>query len=146
MKSAMPIIEREIERTGKERRTLGVIVIGTVYGDVHDIGKTMVSTLLTADGFDVHDLGVNITADQFVEEIKRHKADVLALSALLTTTAPEQRKVIELLRQEGLRDKIKIMVGGGAITEAFAENIGADGYDPTAPGAARLARCLLGKE
>ena len=146
MKSAMPIIEEEIRRTGKERQTLGIIVIGTVYGDVHDIGKTMVSTLLTADGFAVHDLGVNITADQFVEEVKKHKADILAMSALLTTTAPEQRKVIETLDKEGLRDKVKIMVGGGAISEAFAESIGADGYDPTAPGAVKLARSLLGKQ
>jgi corrinoid protein of di/trimethylamine methyltransferase len=145
MKSAVPILEAEIEKTGKKRQTLGVVVIGTVFGDIHDIGKTMVATLLAAEGFAVHDLGVNVTAAQFVAGIKKHHADILAMSALLTTTAPEQRKVIETLKSEGLRDMVKIMVGGGALTPDFAESIGADGYDPTAAGAAKLARSLLQK-
>jgi corrinoid protein of di/trimethylamine methyltransferase len=145
MKKAMPIIEEEISRSGKEQRTLGVVVIGTVRGDLHDIGKTMVATMLTAEGFTVHDLGIDVPAEQFVVGTKEHKADILAMSALLTTTAPEQRKVIEMLAAQGLRDRVKVMVGGGAITENFAESVGADGYDPTAPGAAKLARKLLGK-
>lgn len=145
MSAATPIIEEEIKRRGTERQSLGSVVIGTVYGDLHSIGKTMVAALLAAEGFEVHDLGIDIPAEQFVGAVKKHEADILAMSALLTTTAPEQRKVIDALREEGIRDKVKIMVGGGAITPAFAETIGADGYDPTAPGAAKLARQLVGK-
>ena len=121
------------------------MVIGTVYGDIHSIGKTMVATLLQAEGFTVHDVGINVTAEQFVEAVRAHKPDVLAMSALMTMTSPEQRKVIENLKEQGLRDSVKIMVGGGAITQEFADTIGADGYDPTAPGAAKLARTLVGK-
>jgi len=145
MTSATPIIEEEIKRRGITRESLGTIVIGTVYGDIHTIGKTMVATLLTAGGFVVNDLGINVTSERFVEGIKKYKADILAMSALMTMTAPEQRKVIEILKKEGLRDKVKIMVGGGAITQEFANSIGADGYDPTAPGAVKLARKLIGK-
>jgi len=145
MSSAVPIIEKEIERTGARRESLGIIVAGTVFGDIHSIGKTMVCTLLTAEGFKVHDLGINIKAEQFLEAIKKYNANILAMSALMTMTASEQRKVIEYLKKENLRDKIKIMIGGGAITEEFAKDIGADGYDPTAPGAVRLARELVRK-
>jgi len=145
LQAAMPIIEEEIKRTGAKRESLGTVVAGTVFGDIHSIGKTMVCTLLTAEGFKVHDLGVNIKAEQFVEAIDKYNADILAMSALMTMTAPEQKKVIERLKKEGLRDKVKIMVGGGAITEDFAREIGADGYDPTAPGAVKLARKLIGK-
>jgi len=145
MTSATPIIEEEMKRRGTTRESLGIVVIGTVYGDIHTIGKTMVATLLTAEGFVVNDLGINVTSERFVEGIKKYKADILAMSALMTMTAPEQRKVIETLKKEELRDKVKIMVGGGAITQEFANSIGADGYDPTAPGAVKLARRLIGK-
>ena len=145
MSTATPIIEEEVTRRGKKRESLGTVVVGTVYGDIHSIGKTMVAALLAAEGFEVHDLGINITAEGFVEAVRAYKADILAMSALLTTTAPEQRKVIGALKKEGLREEVKIMVGGGAITAAFAESIGADGYDPTAPGASKLARRLVGK-
>jgi len=145
MTSATPIIEKEIKRRGITRESLGTVVIGTVYGDIHTIGKTMVATLLIAEGFVVNDLGINVTSERFVEGVKKYKADILAMSALMTMTAPEQRKIIETLKKEELRDKVKIMVGGGAITEEFANSIGADGYDPTAPGAVKLARRLIGK-
>ena len=145
MQSAMSILEEEIKRRGLEIKGLGTVVIGTVYGDIHDIGKTMVSTLLTAGGFTVHDLGINIPANEFVEAVKKHRPDILAMSSLLTTTALEQGKVIETLKEHGLRAKIKIMVGGGAITEEFAKEIGADGYEATAPGAVVLAKRLVGK-
>ena len=145
MEAATPIIEEEINRIDAKRDSLGTIVIGTVYGDIHTIGKTMVATLLTADGFVVNDLGINVSAEGFVMGIKRYHADILAMSALMTTTAPEQRKVMEILKNEGLRDEVKIMVGGGAITQEFANSIGADGYDPTAPGAVSLARRLAGR-
>ena len=145
MTSATPIIEEEMKRRGTTRESLGIVVIGTVYGDIHTIGKTMVATLLTAEGFVVNDLGINVTSERLVEGIKKYKADILAMSALMTMTAPEQRKVIETLKKEELRDKVKIMVGGGAITQEFANSIGADGYDPTAPGAVKLAKRLIGK-
>jgi methanogenic corrinoid protein MtbC1 len=145
MTAATPIIEEEIKRKGSERESLGIIVLGTVFGDIHSIGKTMVGTLFTAEGFKVIDLGVNIKAEQFLESVEEHNADILAMSALMTMTAPEQGKVIKSLKQNGLRDKVKIMVGGGAMTDEFAKHIGADGYDPTAPGAVKLARELIGK-
>lgn len=144
MLAATPILEAEITRSGSRRQSLGTVVIGTVYGDLHNIGKAMVATLLTAEGFRVEDLGINVTAEQFVRAVKEYQADILAMSALMTTTISQQRQVIELLREEGLRENVRIMVGGGGVTQEFANQIGADGYDPTAPGAAKLARRLLG--
>ena len=145
MSAATPIVEEEIRRVGADTQSTGSVVIGTVYGDIHTIGKTMVATLLQAEGFTVHDIGINVTAEQFVDSVRKYKPNILAMSALMTMTAPEQRKVIESLRAQGLRDGVKIMVGGGALTQEFADTIGADGYDPTAPGAAKLARKLVGK-
>jgi len=145
MSAATPIIEEEIKRVGAKRESLGTVVIGTVYGDIHTIGKTMVATLLQADGFIVNDLGINVTTEGFLEGINKYKADILAMSSLMTTTASEQRKVIEILKKEGIRDRVRVMVGGGAITQEFADSIGADGYDPTAPGAVKLARRLIGE-
>jgi corrinoid protein of di/trimethylamine methyltransferase len=144
MQSVMPVLENEISKSGKERDILGKVVLGTVLGDLHSIGKTMVGTLLSANGFKVYDLGIDVKSDKFIEAVIQYKPDVLAMSALLTTTAYEQKNVIEILKKKGLRNKIKIMVGGGAITEDFAKSIGADGYDPTAPGAVTLAKKLLG--
>jgi methanogenic corrinoid protein MtbC1 len=143
MSAGTAVLEAEIARRGMRQQGLGVVVIGTVFGDIHDIGKNMVATLMRAAGFIVHDLGINITAAGFVDAFAKHRAQVLALSALLTTTAPEQKKIIDLLREAGLREQVKVIVGGGGITAAFADSIGADGYDATAPGAVRLARRLL---
>ncbi len=145
MGAATPIIQEEVRRLGAKTDSTGTVVIGTVFGDIHTIGKTMVATLLQAEGFIVHDVGINVTADEFIESVRTHNPDILAMSALMTMTATEQRKVIERLKDEGLRDSVKIMVGGGALTQEFADSIGADGYDPTAPGAAKLARRLLGR-
>jgi len=145
MQAATPILEEELKKTGAKREALGIVVAGTVFGDIHSIGKSMVCTLLTAGGFEVHDLGVNIKAEEFLEAIENYKADVLAMSALLTTTAAEQKKVIDTLKEKGIREKVKVMVGGGAITADFAQSIGADAYDPTAPGAVELARRLIGE-
>ena len=105
----------------------------------------MVATLVAIDGFTVHDLGTDLSAEQFIEAVKQYQADILAMSALLTMTAREQRKVIDALKKAGLRDKVRVMVGGAAITQEFADDIGADGYDPTAVGAVKLARRLTGK-
>ena len=141
--AAMPILEEEIKRRGQQAKSLGTVVLGTVSGDIHTIGKSMVGVLLVAQGFRVVDIGADVPADKFVNAVKENKADILALSALLTTTAPQQGKVISALKEAGLRDHVKIMVGGGAITQEFANSIGADGYGATAPGAVELAKSLL---
>ena len=145
MQGATPVLEEEIRKQGAHREILGKVVAGTVFGDIHNIGKTMVSTLLTAAGFKVEDLGVNIKAEAFVEAAKKQDANLVVMSALMTTTMTEQEKVIESLKDEGIREKVKVMVGGAAVTEEFAREIGADGYDPTAPGAVQLAEKLLKK-
>jgi len=146
MQSATPVLEEEMKRKGAHRESLGVVVAGTVFGDIHSIGKTMVSTLLTAAGFRVEDLGVNVKAETFIEAVKEHDADLIAMSALMTTTMTEQEKVIDALKKGGIRERVKVMVGGAAVTDEFAEEIGADGFDPTAPGAVELAKNLLGKQ
>ena len=143
MSAVMPMVEEVIKKTGGKRESSGIVVIGTVFGDIHTIGKTLVVTMLIAEGFIVYDLGVNISANKFIKAVKVQKPGILAMSALLTTTASEQKKVIDTLVKEGLREKVKIMIGGGAVTEEFAKSIGADGYDSTAPGAAKLARRLI---
>lgn len=143
LQAATPIVEEAMEKGGQTREVLGTVVIGTVFGDIHTIGKTMVSGLLRAEGFEVYDLGINVPAQDFVAAIKKHDADILAMSALLTTTAPQAGKVIESLQEAGLRDRVKVMVGGGALSEPFALGMGADGYAPSAPGAVTLAKRLL---
>lgn len=143
MTAATPIIEEEIKRVGGKKESLGTVAIGTIYGDMHTIGKAMVAAFLRAEGFVVHDLGVNVPAETFVEAVNKYKLDILAMSALMTTTAPELRKVVRALEEKGMREKVKVMVGGGAVTQNFAESIGADGYDPTAPGGAKLAKKLV---
>jgi len=145
MLKAMPIIQNELEKAGIKKKSLGNVVVGTVYGDIHTIGKTMVATLLFAAGFTVYDLGVNIKPEEFVNAVKKYNADILGMSALMTMTAPEQKKTIDILIKEGVREKVKVMVGGAAINQEFAESIGADDYDPTAPGAVELAKRLIGK-
>ncbi|MCX5908698.1 MAG: corrinoid protein [Deltaproteobacteria bacterium] len=144
MEAAMPILTGELKKRGLQRKSLGTVVIGTVFGDIHSIGKDMVGTLMTASGFSVLDLGIDVKADKFISAVKEHKPSILAMSALLTTTAKEQKVVIEGLKKENLREKVKVMVGGGAIDQPFANSIGADGYAPTAPEAIVLARNLLG--
>jgi 5-methyltetrahydrofolate--homocysteine methyltransferase len=144
MQAAMPIIEEAIRSSGANRKSLGKVVLGTVFGDMHNIGKAMVSTLFTAAGFEVIDLGINVKKEIFIEAIKEHEAHILAMSALLTTTAQEAKAVIDALKEQGLREQVKIMVGGGAISEEFAAHIGAEGYEPTAPGAVELAKQFMG--
>ena len=143
MQKAMPIIEEQLRKEGKSRKSLGLVVVGTVFGDIHNIGKDMVSALFVAGDFEVIDLGVNVKAEQFVVAVKEYSPKILAMSALMTMTAPEQEKVIKALIEEDLRDGVKVIVGGGAITQEFAEEIGADGFEPTAPRAIDLARRLV---
>lgn len=144
MQSATAPLEEEIKKRGKKRETMGAIVIGTVFGDIHSIGKDMVAALSRARGFEIIDLGVDVEAEKFLEAVRKHEPDILAMSALLTTTAPEQKKVIESLKEAGLRKKFKIAVGGGAVTNEFADEIGADGYEPTAPKAVDLFEKFVG--
>ncbi len=143
MKAGMNPLKDEILKKGIQVTSKGKIVIGTVYGDLHSIGKVMVSTLLNANGFEVVDLGVNVEAKFFINAINKFNPDVLAMSALLTTTAPEMERVVAALCDAGMRDKIKVIVGGGPITQEFANQIGADGYEPTAVLAVDLVKRLL---
>jgi methanogenic corrinoid protein MtbC1 len=142
---SMPMVVAEIVNTGKQIKSLGKVAIGTVFGDIHSIGKAMVATLLTAGGFTVIDLGINVKVEKFVSTVEEGGIDILAMSALLTTTAPQQEKVLDMLKKKNLRDKVKVIVGGGAITKEFAESIGADGYGPSAPSAVDLAKKMLVK-
>jgi methanogenic corrinoid protein MtbC1 len=145
MTAATSILNAEIKKRGLQRKSLGTVVIGTVFGDIHSIGKDMVGSLLASAGFTVHDLGIDVKADQFVTAVRQDQPDILAMSALLTTTAKEQKVVIEALKKEGLREKVKVMVGGGAIDQTFANSIGADGYASTAPEGIVLAKSFSGK-
>jgi trimethylamine corrinoid protein len=144
MKAATPILEEALKARGGTRTSLGTVVAGTVQGDIHSIGIEMVCTLLVAAGFEVHYLGIDVPAATFVEAVRTANADIVALSALLTVTSLEDRKVIELLKEADLRDQVKVMGGGGAINADFAASIGADGYEPAAPGAVELAKVFVG--
>lgn len=144
MQAASPVLEAAIKATGGKKATLGTVVAGTVQGDIHSIGIEMVCTLLVAAGFDVHYLGIDVTPERFIEAVRETGADIVALSALLTVTSAEDKKVIGLLEEAGLRDQVKVMVGGGAINADFAASIGADGYEPAAPGAVELAKSFVG--
>jgi 5-methyltetrahydrofolate--homocysteine methyltransferase len=139
MKEALPIIEANIELEHKQELVVGTVVIGTVYGDIHDIGKTIVAMLLRARNFRVIDLGVSVAPEQFVEAIHQFKPDILALSALTTVSSLEFDPIIKALTDKGVRRKIKLMVGGGAVSEEYARRIGADGYHATARGAVEMA-------
>lgn len=141
--AAMQIVEAAFKAGGGSRPSAGKVVAGTVAGDIHNIGKAIFCTLLTADGFEIIDLGIDVPIEKFIEAVREEQPDIVAMSALLTITAQEQKRVIEELNKTGLRDGVKIIVGGGAINQLFAETIGADGYSPTAPGGVTLARELL---
>jgi methanogenic corrinoid protein MtbC1 len=144
VKAALPTIMAEIEKQGRDVQSLGKVIIGTVFGDIHSIGKSMMATLLFAEGFEVEDLGVNVNGKQFLEAYHLHQPDILAMSALLTTTSMEQRNVIKGLQEAGIRDQVKVMVGGSPITQKFADDIGADGYGATAPAGVKIALKLMG--
>jgi 5-methyltetrahydrofolate--homocysteine methyltransferase len=120
--------------------TLGHIIVGTVKGDLHDIGKNLVTMMVGSSGFEVTDLGVDVAPEEFVKAIKEKNATIVALSALLTTTMPMMRKTIDAIRENGLADQVKIMVGGAPVTQAFADEIGADGYAADAGSAVKLAK------
>jgi trimethylamine corrinoid protein len=144
LKKAFPVINEAIEAMGGSRSSLGKVVIGTVFGDIHSIGKGMVATLLYAAGFTVVDLGINVKGEDFLKAVEEEKPDVLAMSALLTTTAMEQKRVIEGLKEAGLRQKVKVVIGGSPINQEFADSIGADGYASNAPEGVKLIKKMLG--
>jgi len=143
MKAAMGVLEPELKRQGEVRPSAGTIVLGTAKGDIHEIGKTLVGTLLTANGFRVHDLGVDVSSEQFAAKTRELGADIVGVSALLTTTMRGQKSVVETLEREGLRSSAYIIVGGAPVTRKWVEEIGADGYAKDAVSAVALVKSLL---
>ncbi|MGD0309841.1 MAG: corrinoid protein [Acidobacteriota bacterium] len=141
MTAALELLKPQLSRS--EAKKVGRVVMGTVEGDVHDIGQRMVCIMLEGAGFEVHSLGADVPAKDFVEAVKIKSPDILGLSALLTTTAPRMKGVIEALKSEGLRDKVKVMVGGAILNQRLADEYGADGYAPDAASATRLAKTLV---
>ena len=146
MKKAMELIEPELVMRQQSIETPGIVVIGTVKGDIHEIGKSLVATMLSANGFKVIDLGVDTPSEKFIQTVKESGANLVGLSALLTTTMTMQREIIKGLKEAGIRDQVKVMVGGAPVTRSWAEEIGADGYAEDAMGAVNLAKRLVGKE
>ena len=143
MKGAMALLEPELRRRRETASRAGTAVIGTVKGDIHEIGKSLVGIMLTASGFEVHDLGVDVPVEAFISKVKETGADLVGLSALLTTTMVVQRRVIEALEHAGLRRQVRVIVGGAPVKASWAEEIGADGYAEDANGAVDLARRLI---
>ena len=128
MKKAMAVLQPEMARRGVQRQYLGKVVLGAVKGDIHEIGKNLVATMLSASGFDVHDLGVDVPSARFAEMAREVDADIVGVSALLTTTMTGLKHVIEALDDMGLRPRVKVIVGGAPVTRDWADEIGADGY------------------
>jgi corrinoid protein of di/trimethylamine methyltransferase len=144
MKTAVSVLEPEMARQGTARDMLGTVVLGTIEGDIHDIGKTLVGTMLSAAGFKVFDLGVDVPVMTLVEKARTENADIIGVSALLTTTMVKQRDVVEALDDMGMRPKVKVLVGGAPVTRDWVNEIGADGFSEDAVGAVAAAKQLLG--
>ena len=144
MQDGMKILTPEIQKQEKELKRTGSMVIGTVAGDIHDLGKNIVIALFSANGFDVVDLGVDVPVQKFIDKVKELKPNILGLSALMTTTIPKQQEVINELKSLGIRDDIKVMIGGAATNKVFANEIGADGYAENAIDAVSIAKQLIG--
>ena len=141
--ASIAVLNEEIAKRSQTRKTLGKYVIGTVAGDVHSIGKNIVATMLRVAGFDVTDLGVDVPTNVIIEKVKELKPEILGLSALLTTTMEEQREIMKRLTEEGLREKVKVMVGGAPVSPAWAKEIGADAVGFDAQDAVEKALKLL---
>ncbi|MEW5900729.1 MAG: corrinoid protein, partial [Acidobacteriota bacterium] len=145
MKAAMAVLQPEIQRTRLQVQSPGRVVIGTVEGDIHDIGKNLVSAMLSASGFEVVDLGADVKLETMIEKAIAEKADFVCLSALLTTTMLGQKRFIEMVRAKGMKGRFKVLVGGAPVTQEWADGIGADGYGENAVAAVKLAKSLAGK-
>jgi len=143
MKAAIAVLEPELKKRGTARNILGKVVLATVEGDIHEIGKSLVGTMLTAAGFEVYDLGVNVPADKIIAKAEEVGADIVGLSALLTTTMVRQKEVIEAMDRKGLRNKTRVMVGGAPVTGDWVQKIEADGYSEDAIGAVNAAKTLM---
>ncbi len=142
MKAAMEIIRPLL--LGKAVEPAGRVVVATVQGDLHDIGKNLVATMLEGGGFQIVDIGTDVSPDKLAEAVQTHQPQIVALSALLTTTLPSMKRMLDRLVQDGLRAGVKVMIGGAPVTQDFADEIGADGYSDNAAGAVNLARQLVG--
>jgi len=143
MKAAIAVLEPELKKQGTSREILGKVVLATVEGDIHEIGKSLVGTMLTAAGFEVYDLGVNVPADKIMAKVEEVGADIVGLSALLTTTMVRQKEVIEAMDKKGMRNKTRVMVGGAPVTSDWVQKIEADGYSEDAIGAVNAAKNLM---
>lgn len=144
MKRAMAVLQPTLTKGGSRPKSLGHVVIGTIEGDIHDIGKTLVATMLSANGFEITDLGADVPASRFVDEAQSRGAGCIAISALLTTTMSGQKRVVEELAKRSLHGTVKVMVGGAPCSDAWAREIGADGYAGDAVAAVALAQSLMG--
>ena len=144
MKAAVAVLEPEMNRRAVHRAILGRVVLGTVKGDIHEIGKNLVGMMLSASGFEVHDLGIDVPFETFVRRARDVEADIVGVSALLTTTMTGQRAVVAAVEAAGLRPRVKVMVGGAPVTREWAAEIGADGHSDDAAGAVVLAKRLMG--
>jgi 5-methyltetrahydrofolate--homocysteine methyltransferase len=142
-KAVFGILRPHLAKQGAQ--PVGRVVVGTVKGDLHDIGKNLVAAMLEGGGFEVTDLGVNVTPEKFIEAAKAKGAQVIGLSALLTTTMPAMKATVDAVKSAGLVGKVKVMIGGAPVTRAFADEIGAEGYGETAASAVGVARKLIGK-
>ncbi len=141
MNASMAVLESKLKED--DVKPIGKVVLGTVKGDLHDIGKNLVGIMMKGAGLEVVDVGVDVPVEKFFEAINEHQPDVLALSSLLTTTMPEMKTVIEALESEGLKGKVKVLVGGAPVTQKYADSIGADGFAPDAASAAEVARGFI---
>ncbi len=141
MKAGMAILRPLLTETGAQR--IGTVVIGTVKGDIHDIGKNLVAMMFEGAGFEVVNLGINVDADTFLAAIAEHKPDIIGMSALLTTTMPYMKVVVDTLGEEGIRDDIYVMVGGAPVTESFARDVGADAYGSDAAVSVEIAKAYM---
>jgi corrinoid protein of di/trimethylamine methyltransferase len=146
MKAAIAVLEPEMSSRGLKREIAGRAVIGTIQGDIHDIGKTLVGTMLAAGGFEVHDLGIDVPVQKFIDKAREVDADIIGVSALLTTTMVRQKDVIQAVQAAGMGSQVKVMVGGAPVTRSWVEEIGADGYSEDAVGAVAVAKQLVAEK
>ncbi|OGS22011.1 MAG: methyltransferase [Elusimicrobia bacterium RIFOXYA2_FULL_39_19] len=144
MHAGMGILKPLLAKSGA--KAAKVFMIGTVKGDLHDIGKNLVAMMMEGAGFDVADIGIDVTSEKFVEMVREKKPEVLGMSALLTTTMPAMKSAVEAIKAAGLKDSVKIVIGGAPITQSFADEIGADGYAPDAASAVDVSKKLLGMQ